>query len=342
MIQMKAIQVLKPGDMRLMEIPAPVLKDDDDVLISVKAAGICGSDLHIAHGTNPYATYPRIPGHEVVGIVEQTGSAVRKLKKGDHVVLEPICYCGSCYACRHGRPNVCEHLQVKGVHLDGGFAQYMVSSQKYLHLLPENLPFETAALIEPFTIGAQANFRAGTQQDDTVLVHGAGPIGLIAMLAAKNLGARCFVSEISDSRRQMALELGADAVINPQSQDLFEAVMALTDGKGVNVVHEATGVPDLLSRFVQLASTAGRIVAFAFGNTPIPIDFAQVNKKELTILGTRHQTYQFESMIRYVDAHRETVQRLVTHVLPVSEFQKGFELFADKNSGACKVVLTME
>ena len=339
---MKAIQVLKPGNTRLADVPMPALQTDRDVLVRVTAAGICGSDLHIAHGTNPYATYPRILGHEVVGVVERTGSAVTRLRPGDPVVLEPIIYCGSCYACSHGRPNVCERLQVKGVHVDGGFAQYMVSDERFLHLLPEGLPFEIAALIEPFTIGAQANLRADTQSGDTVLVHGAGPFGLIAMLIAKNLGARCFVSEISDFRREMALSLGADAVINPQKQDLSEAVMALTNGKGANVIHEATGVPSLLSQSVHLASTAGRIVAFSFGSTPIPIDFAQVNKKELSLLGTRHQTYRFEPMIRYVDAHRETVARLVTHVLPMTEFQKGFDLFADKNSGACKVVLKME
>lgn len=339
---MQALQVIKPGELRLVQVDTPRINKPTEVLVRIKAAGICGSDLHIIRGTNPYATYPRIIGHEASGIVEAVGSQVTALKPGDPVVLEPILSCGHCYACSHGRPNVCEHLQVRGVHLDGGFAQYLVSEEKYLHRLPAGLDLNVAALIEPFTIGAQANARAATQPGDTVLIHGAGPIGLIAMLVAKSLGARCMVSEINPSRREKASQLGADAVIDPLHTDLEAEIMRLTDGKGANVIHEATGVPSLLAQSVKLASTAGRIVAFAYGAEPIPIDFMQVNKKELTLLGLRHQTYQFEPMIRFVAQHEQTARQLISHQLPLGDYKSAFELFDGHHQGVYKVLLTMD
>lgn len=339
---MKALQAVQPDRLMLVSLPVPQMQTPTSVLVKVKAAGICGSDLHIAHGTNPYATYPRVLGHEVAGIVEKVGPEVSTLKPGDAVVLEPIMYCGDCYACNHGRPNVCEHLQVRGVHQDGGFAEYLVSEEKYLHKVPSDLDLTVAALVEPFSIGMQANARGNTMPGDTVLVHGAGPIGLIAMLIAKSLGAYCIVSEINPTRRQKALELNADAVIDPSTEDITERVMRLTDGKGVNVIHEATGVPSVLAQSPALASTAGRIIAYSFGAQPVPIDFMQVNKKELSILGTRHQTFQFQKTIDYVSSHVEVVRQIISHVLPLEEYQKGFDLFAAKDGNACKVVLRVE
>lgn len=118
--------------------------------------------------------------------------------------------------------------------------------------------------------------------------------------------------------------------------------MRLTDGKGVNVIHEATGVPSVLAQSPALASTAGRIIAYSFGAQPVPIDFMQVNKKELSILGTRHQTFQFQKTIDYVSSHVEVVRQIISHVLPLEEYQKGFDLFAAKDGNACKVVLRVE
>lgn len=339
---MRAVQAVKPGQIQMVEVDIPQIETPTQVRIKVRAAGICGSDIHIAHGTNPYATYPRILGHEIVGVVEDMGSAVTTLHAGDHVVLEPIIYCGRCYPCSHGRPNVCEHLQVRGVHQDGGFAEYLVSEERYLHRIPDDLDLSVASLIEPYTIGAQANARAHTQEGDTVLIHGAGPIGLIALDVAKSLGAVCIVSEISEERCSMARRFGADVVINPQKTDLKDEVMSVTKGRGVNVVHEATGVSALLAQSAELASAAGRIVAFSFGSAPISIDFSQVNKKELSILGTRHQSHMFPRMIEYVAANAQKAGGLITHRFALEEYRRAFELFADKRSGACKVILTME
>ncbi len=339
---MKAIQAIAPGRVEIVEIPKPVITRPDQLIVKIGAAGICGSDLHIAHGTNPYATYPRVLGHEMSGTVEQIGDGVQKFSVGDRVVVEPISYCGECYACRKGRPNVCRSLQVRGVHVDGGFAEYVLTEEKTTHAMPEAVNFVQGAMVEPYTIGAQSVWRGGVLPGDVVLVQGAGPIGLIVMDVAKRAGATCIISEVSPARLEFARKIGADHIVNPMEENLQETVMRLTDGMGANVVFEATGVPDLLCQSVEMASSAGTVVAMAFGNKPIGIDFGQVNKKELTLVGTRLQSHKFPKMIAEFESYLPHVDMLVSHVLPMSEFQKGFDLFADKNSGACKVVLTAE
>lgn len=337
---MKAIQVMKPGDLRLTDVQKPEITNSTEVLVRVKAAGICGSDVHIAHGTNPYATYPRILGHEIAGVVEEVGPGVTKVKPGDRVVMEPIVYCGQCYACKKGRPNVCSCLQVRGVHLDGGFADYFISDEKYVHCFPEELSYEQAAMIEPYTIGAQSNWRAGTSAGDVVLIHGAGPIGLILCDVAKNLGASCIVSEIDERRLAMAKDFGADFVINPSKEALKDKVMEITDGMGPNIVFEATGVPALLTETVEMVSVAGTVVPLSFGQTPTPINFQQVNKKEVTIAGTRLQANKFPIVISFINKKVDKINKLITHIFPAEKYEEAFRTFTEKDSGACKVILT--
>jgi len=172
---MKAIQVPEPGEMELIDKPLPEISSSEDVLVKVEAVGICGSDMHIFHGTSPVAVYPRVLGHEVVGSVVATGSDVTDLSLGDHVVLDPIEYCGTCYACRLGRGNVCQTLKVRGVHVDGGFQEYFCVSAENLHRIPAEISFPRAVMIEPYTIGYQAVWRGGVLSGDLVLIYGARP-----------------------------------------------------------------------------------------------------------------------------------------------------------------------
>lgn len=165
---MKAVQVRKAHELIINEIEKPQIENGTDVLVKVKRVGICGSDMHIYHGTNPLATLPRVIGHEVAGEVEAVGPQVKGIKIGDHVVVEPIRYCGECYACRKGRPNVCENLSVFGVHEDGGMREWFVLPEKQLHVVDPSLPWEEIVLAEPYTIGAQATWRGQVEEGDTV------------------------------------------------------------------------------------------------------------------------------------------------------------------------------
>lgn len=340
---MRAITAIEPGNLKLLRTEKPKICEPDQVLIRIRAAGICGSDIHIIHGTNPYVTYPRIIGHEAAGEVEAVGSHVYDLKQGDGVVFEPITYCGTCYACRMGHHNVCRDLKVLGCSVDGVFRDYAVVKRSQVYSFDtKKLSYQQAALCEPYTIGAQAVWRGNVQEQDLVLVHGAGPIGLIVTDAAKTRGAVVIVSEPNESRLAMAKEFGADYVLNPRKTDLDQFVSQLTKGEGVNVIFDASGSPDAMAHATELLSPAGRLVAMTFGKTPIPVNFKALNAKELTILGTRHQYQKFPETIERLPEKKKLIDKLTTHVFPAEAYEQAFAVLEDKNSGAGKVVVTFD
>lgn len=338
---MKAITVIEPNRIAMLDVDQPVITEPDQVLVRIRATGICGSDVHVAHGSNPYAVYPRVIGHEAAGEVEAAGEAVDDLAIGDGVVFEPITYCGKCYACRSGHHNVCRELKVLGCIVDGTFREYAVVKRSQLYKYDKSkMSFVQAALCEPYTIGFQANWRGNVQEGDVVLVHGAGPIGLIVTDVASSRGATVIVSEPNERRLAMAKQFGADYMINPVKEDLDALIMDVTGGEGVNVVFEAAGIPALLEHAVQILSPAGRLVAMTFGKIPVAIDFKAVNAKELTILGTRHQMQKFPETLESLPYRLDRVDQLITHVFPAEKFEEAFAVLADKDSGAGKVVLT--
>lgn len=336
---MKAICAIEPGKVSMIEVPRPEVTATS-AIIRVQACGICGSDVHIKHGKNPYAVYPRILGHEVTGVVVEAGEKVQNFKVGDRVVVEPITSCGECYPCRVGRRNVCEHLQVYGCHVDGGFAEYMRVEEAALHHLPDNISFLQGALIEPYTIGENAVRRVEVLAGDICLVHGAGPIGLIAADLCKSRGAFVLVSEPSSGRREMAQKFGADIVIDPIHEDLDEVVRSCSGGFGANVIFDAVGIPALVERSIPLLSAAGRFLEFGYGFGKAAINFDLVNKRELYITGTRHQRFCFDPVIADFAARLDKADMLRTHTFAADDFEQAFAMFEDKNSGACKVVLT--
>ena len=337
---MKAISVVEPNHMEIIDIEKPKISAADEVLVKIHATGICGSDVHVYHGSNPYAVYPRIIGHEAAGEVEAVGNAVTDLAPGDGVVFEPITYCGKCYACRTGHHNVCRELKVLGCTVDGTFREYaVVKRTQVYHFDKSKMSYIQAAVCEPYTIGEQANWRGNVLNGDVVLVHGAGPIGLIVADVAKSRGATVIVSEPNETRLAMSPSFGADYTINPAVENLEQKIYALTNGEGVNVIFEAAGVPALLAQSTKILSPAGRLVAMTYGPEPIPIDFRAINAKELTVLGTRHQYQKFSETVEKLPLRLDRVNKLITHIFDASEFQKAFDVLQDKHSGAGKVLL---
>lgn len=338
---MKAVYIKEPGKLEVIDVEKPSIKKDTQALVKITAAGICGSDIHIFHGTHAYATYPRIIGHEGCGIVEEVGSAVTDLKPGDSVIIEPITGCGTCYACRHGRYNCCPDIKVAGVHIDGVMEEYFVTERNKLYKYdPNELTPVEAATVEPYTVGAQANAQANTQPGDLVLIHGAGPIGMIICDIAEKRGATVIVSEVNEDRLKIAKDFGAKYTINPKKEDLKEAIMKITDGKGVNVVFETSGVPALTSLSVELLSPHGRLVPLTFAPEPVPINFRLMNKNELVIAGTRNQNGKFPEVVESLPSRKDRIDKLVTHVFPAEEAEKAFDTAMDKTSGSCKVIIT--
>ena len=251
---MKAAVLYNAHDLRLVEQPIPALTGADSVLIQVKAVGICGSDMHAYHGKLATVVYPRMIGHEVVGEVQEVGSGVTRLMPGDHVVMDPVVSCGHCPACRSGRQNVCKDVKCMGVAAEGGCAEYIVLPAQNVHSIPKEIPWRDAALLEPYTIGAQVIARGEVTGEDTVLVAGAGTIGLVILQAAKRLGAKVLVTDVVDSRLELAKKLGADLTINPAHQNVAEAVAGFTGGYGVTVAVDAVGIPELFEQAIELTS----------------------------------------------------------------------------------------
>ncbi|PIC67915.1 alcohol dehydrogenase [Sporosarcina sp. P21c] len=339
---MKAVQVPEAHKLMIIEKKCPEIKNEFDVQVKVKRVGICGSDMHIYHGTNPLATYPRVVGHEVAGEVTAIGESVSTLKLGDHVVIEPISFCGKCYACRKGRQNVCKHLSVFGVHEDGGMQEKIVLPERQVHRVNKNLEWDELVLAEPYTIGAQAVFRGNVEAGDTVLIQGCGPIGVCILKMAKLAGAIVIMTDLDEKRLQFAEQNGADYIINAGKVSVETEVMKITESEGVNVVIDAVCLPSTFELGVQVASPAGTVVVLGFDERPASISQLPITKKELEIVGSRLQTNQFEKVITLLNEGKLTHDGLITHKFALKDVQKAFDFIENSPDQVRKACITFD
>ena len=336
---MKAVEIVKPGIIRIVERPIPKIKENE-VLVRVKAAGICGSDIHIYHGENAFATYPRVVGHEFVGELVEVGTGVNDLQVGDRVAIDPVVSCGHCYPCRVGRHNVCKSLNVLGVHRDGGYQEYVAVAGTQAHKLPNTIPWKIAALVEPYTIAAQVMDRGRLAADDTVLICGAGPIGLIILQAVKMTGARVAIMDIVETRLNWAKEMGADLVINAKNSDLVKEMMTFTNNEGASLIYEATGNIEILETCIHsIASAAGRVVVLGFSTNVVKIPQVDIMSRELEIIGTRLNNNKFPLVIEWFTKGLVKPEKILTHTFALEEAQKAFELAGTNPQDVCKIVL---
>ena len=339
---MKAGIIESPGVLKLTNLKEPVIENEDDVIVKIKRAGICGTDIHILHGTNPFASYPRIWGHEFTGEVIETGKAVTNTAAGDRVVIEPVLSCGECYACRNGRNNVCVSLRVLGVHTDGGCREYVCISAKNLHKLPGNISWDEAVLIEPFTIGAQTCMRGDVKENDIVLILGAGPIGLTVLSMVKLHGATAVITDIVNEKLEYALETGADYIINAQSENVAGKVMEITGGMGANVTVDAVCTAKSFEEAVLITSAAGRVVELGFVNEISGIAAVNVTKKELTICGSRLQTGRFPVVIDLMSQGKLKTDGFITASYPLAEMSEAFSFIERSGGRARKVIINID
>ncbi|AXI28775.1 alcohol dehydrogenase [Priestia megaterium] len=321
---MKEVQIKQAHKLVIQETERPKILNPTDVLVKTKRVGICGSDMHIYHGTNPLATLPRVVGHEVAGEVMEIGKSVTGIQVGDHVVVEPINYCGECYACQKKRPNVCENLSVFGVHEDGGMREWFVLPEKQLHVVDSTLPWEEIVLAEPYTIGAQAVWRGEIEKGDTVLVQGAGPIGICILKLAKLQGATVMITDLSEERLGFANENGADVTVHAGRDDVRHRVKEWTNGKGANVVIDAVCLPNTFELSFEVVSAAGRVVVLGFDERPSAIPQLPITKKEITVTGSRLQTNQFPKIVQLLNEKKLCHNGLITHQFALDEVQEAF------------------
>lgn len=322
---MKAIVVKEPGKIVIEEKAEPALQHDTEVKVKVNRVGICGSDMHIYHGTYPMARYPMTLGHEVTGEIVETGNRVLSLQKGDRVVVNPTFACGQCYPCKKGRPNICETVSVYGIHQEGGMAEFIVLPETQLHKVNKQVDWNDSVLAEPFTIGAQAVWRGGVEQNDTVLIQGAGPIGLSILANALLAGAKCVVTDINEQRLLFAKKMGAQSVVNVQQTSLEEFIDEWTDGEGVNVAIDAVCMTQTFETGVKCTSAGGRVVVLGFDDTPASIPQLPITKKELNIVGSRLQTNQFPKVVEKLNTASLQSNGIVSHEYPFLKAPQAFQ-----------------
>ena len=253
------------GEIKLENLPIPKVKEGDEVLIEVKAAGICGTDLKIMEGGHP-ANDNTILGHEFCGIVRDLGFGISDLSKGDMVAIDPNLKCGVCVSCRGGHDNQCDFLatgQTLGIFRNGGFAKYCIVPRRAIYKLPQDINITNAALIEPLSCAVHCHNLADVKETDNVVMLGAGPMGLIIeSVIRKHPLNQLIVIEPMEYRRNKAEELGADHVINPDTQNVKQTVMDLTDNIGADVVIDAVGISATFEMALQIWARRARLVLF--------------------------------------------------------------------------------
>ena len=339
---MKAIKVIEPFKVEIVDVPKPEIKNDDDVIVRITSGGICGSDIGIYNGTNSLATYPRLIGHEFGGIVTETGKNVTSVKAGDKVAVDPVISCGHCYACRIGRHNVCSTLEVMGVHRDGGFAEFVCAPEANIHKFHKDFDESFLGLVEPFTIGVEINRRGQITKGDKVLIMGSGPIGIAAMQVAKRNGAEVIMTDLVKERLDKALSMGADEVVLVSEENLEERLLKFTDGEGIPVIVDTVCIPSSFEQSVQLACPAGRIVVLGLKNVPSKITMADITKKELTIAGSRLNNNCFDEVIAGFEDGTLHPEQLMTKSYNYKDIMEALTMITEHPQDVLKLVLKFE
>ena len=324
---MWAVSVQEPDRVKLLQTEPPS-PEPDEVLVRIGRAGICGSDMHIYRGKNPFARYPRVIGHEAMGRIEAIGARVTEVAVGDRVVLDPVISCGHCPACRVGRPNVCGNLAVIGVHRDGGMRELAVFPASNAIRIPEGLSDRAAVMAEPYSVAANVTLRTEANENDIALIYGAGTVGLTVLQAFRMKRIPCIMTDIDDARLERAKKYGAAQIVNARNESLEQAVKAETEGYGVTVVVDGAGAPGIIPQATKLAGPTGRIAVMNFAPGDTPIEQAEIVKKELSLVGSRLNRRLIPTVLRSFADELVDPGALVTHefrydqVLEAMEFMR--------------------
>jgi len=315
---MKTVLLKKPGEILISDIEA-TKRLDGQVLIKVRSAGICGSDIGAYKGVNPLVSYPRVIGHEIAGEVVEVGADEAEFKVGDRVILEPYVYCGKCYPCSIGHTNCCENLTVRGVHIEGGMAEFVSHPRHLLHKVPAGIPWHLVPMAEPLVISMHAVKQAEVKAGQHVVITGAGQIGLLAAQYALVVGAVPIVVDPVDERLALARSLGVTHTINPVSSDAVAEILSITQGRMAEAVIECSGAAPAIRGAVDYVSYAGHIALVGWPKGDIPMPTALFTKKELTIRGSRNSVGQFPESLRLIAEGKVNVEALLTKTVSMDE-----------------------
>lgn len=337
---MRSLVIKGPHTIEWAEICEPISPRQDEVQIKIKAAGICGTDIHILHGKHGAVTYPRIPGHELVGEVTAVGENITHVKCGDHVAIDPVVSCGKCPMCQSGRHNICHEVKCLGVQTEGGFTELINIKGDKVYPFSPDVPWDIAALVEPFSIAAQIAERLRINRQDKVLIVGGGTIGLAVLQVVQGVyRAEAIIADISNNKLNLAKEMGAVHVINSTEIDPVHKSGQIWKNTGPTVIIEAVGNSGLLNNLIKDAPPGCRIGVIGFMNEPINISPVEITKRELEIIGSRMNRNKFKDVLEWFKDQKVKADKLITHKYSFEDAAKGFAIINDKPDEVCKVIL---
>lgn len=336
---MRALVFDGPGEMPLREHPDPS-PGPGEVVVAVRAAGICGSDVHGFLGATGRRRVGVVMGHEAAGDVAEVGPGVTSVRAGDRVILRSILTCGRCERCRRGQSNLCQERQGMGMHFDGAYAERIVVPESLLLAMPDTLSYEEGALVEPLAVAMHAVNITPFALMDFVVVVGAGAIGLLTLLAARLRGAGSIViTDRSAHRLAVARSLGADLTIDVSAQDPVELVLAATDGRGADAVLEAVGIGATAVQSLRVARSGGHVTWIGNSAPTAELPIQELVTRELTLRGSYGFREEFEQAADALAAGTVDARRIIERLAPLDE---GSDLFRELGAGeldAVKVVL---
>lgn len=344
MKEMMIQQVMtEPKNIIFREIAVPE-PGPDQVLVKIKKIGICGSDIHVYHGTHPYTSYPVTQGHEVSGEIVKLGEYVKDLSVGQRITIEPQVFCGRCYPCLHGKYNLCEHLKVMGFQTTGTASEYFAVDASKVTPLPEGMTFSEGAMMEPLAVTVHAAKRFPDLKGAKTVVLGCGPIGILLAQSLKALGAdKVLVTDISDTRLEIAKSVGADYAVNTLHRDFGEAMLEAYGPDKADVIFECAGSDITMEQAIQNARKGSMIVLVAVFGKRASVDLAKLNDSELdlnTSMMYRHE--DFVDAIRLVNEGKILLKPLETAHFAFADYQKAYEYIDNNRETTMKIIIDVD
>lgn len=328
---MRAGYIEAPYKAYFKEVEEPQIVSADQVKIQVKCTGICGSEVSAYHGTHPYRIPPLVSGHEFAGVIAEVGADVKGWKVGDRVIAEPQYGCGSCELCQQGKYNICPEKKVLGAtYWSGSFGEYVVVPQQTLVKLPDEVPFEHGALVEPLAVGLHAVKISGCTDQMTVLILGSGTIGMSTLLTAKLYHPTTILAARRDFYLDKAKEMGCDYVINDHTANLEEEVMRITGGRGADITYVCFGSEEMMSAATKCTKRGGLISVIALLGDGKGFPYGALFSKELMIMGSNMYVYEdFEDVMRAIGDGRIDPSPMVSRTYPIEQVDEAMA-YCDK------------
>lgn len=332
-----------PHVIEFNEVAVPEVKPGQ-VLVQIKRIGVCGSDIHVYHGTHPFTPYPVTQGHEVAGKIVTVGEGVTDYRVGQKVTIQPQIVCGKCYPCRHGKYNLCEELKVMGFQATGTASEYFAVDAAKLTHLPDDMSYDHGAMIEPLAVAVHAAKHGGDLTGKDIVVLGAGPIGNLVAQVAKGMGAaHVMITDVSDFRLELAKKCGIDFCINSKNVTLGDAMTEAFGPDKADIIYDCAGNNITMGQAIQYARKGSKIVLVAVFGGMATVDLAVLNDHELDLDTTMmYRSEDYDDAIAMVNDKKVALQPLVSNHFAFTDYLAAYKYIDDNRETTMKVIVDVD